>query len=203
MINRQRRTMSRKILVTGGSGFIGSYILRALAERGDQVICLDVREPGPEAAWLLQPVSGQIEYVQGGVDSLSSVVAAVKMHQPDAIIHAAAITNPLLLSKQPGLALRVMVEGSFNVLETARIFDIGRVVYLSSIGVLPAVQYQPIELLRGSQGQRRSLLLGLSPVVRIGFSDRAPLGGLRFWDAVAALYQAHGGECRMRPAHPL
>jgi UDP-glucose 4-epimerase len=138
--------MSRKLLVTGGSGFIGSYILRALAERGDRVISLDVREPGPEAAWLLHPVAAQLTYVQGGVDSLASVVAAVKTHQPDAIIHAAAITNPVLLSKQPGLALRVMVEGSFNVLETARLFGIGRVVYLSSIGVLPAVQYQPIDV---------------------------------------------------------
>lgn len=137
--------MSRTILVTGGSGFIGSYLLRALAERGDQVINLDVREPGPEAAWLLKAVADRIQFVQGEVDSLSSVVAAVKTYRPDAIIHAAAITNPVLLSKQPGLALKVMVEGSCNVLETARIFGIGRVVYLSSIGVLPAVQYQPID----------------------------------------------------------
>jgi UDP-glucose 4-epimerase len=138
--------MQRTILVTGGSGFIGSYLLRSLSERGDRVINLDVREPGPEAAWLLKPVAGAIQFVQGGVDSLASVVAAVKAHQPDAIIHAAAITNPVLLSKQPGLALKVMVEGSFNVLETARIFGIGRLVYLSSIGVLPAVQYQPIDV---------------------------------------------------------
>jgi nucleoside-diphosphate-sugar epimerase len=138
--------VSRTILVTGGSGFIGSYILRALAERGDRVISLDVREPGPEAAWLLRPVADRISYVQGGVDSLTSVVAAVKTHQPGAIIHAAAITNPVLLSKQPALALKVMVEGSFNVLETARLFEIPRLVYLSSIGVLPAVQYQPIDV---------------------------------------------------------
>jgi nucleoside-diphosphate-sugar epimerase len=138
--------MSRTILVTGGSGFIGSYILRALAERGDQVINLDVREPGAEAAWLLKSSASALRFVQGGVDSLSSVVAAIKLYEPDAIIHAAAITNPVLLSKQPGLALKVMVEGSFNVLEAARIFGVPRVVYLSSIGVLPAVQYQPIDV---------------------------------------------------------
>lgn len=137
--------MTRTILVTGGSGFIGSYLLKLLAEQGDRVINIDVREPGPEAAWLLKPVAERITFVQGGVDGWSNVMAAVKTHQPDAIIHAAAITNPVLLSKQPSLALRVMVEGTFNVLEATRLFGIPRLVYLSSIGVLPAVQYQPID----------------------------------------------------------
>jgi nucleoside-diphosphate-sugar epimerase len=138
--------MKHRILVTGGSGFIGSYLLRALAARGDQVINADVREPGPEATWLLKPVAERIQFAQTPVDSWSSVVAVIKAHQPDAIIHAAAITNPVLLSQQPSLALRVMVEGAFNVLEAARLFGVARVVYLSSIGVLPAVQYQPIDV---------------------------------------------------------
>jgi len=47
--------MSETILVTGGSGFIGSHVLRALAERGDRAINFDVRPPGPEAAWHLEP----------------------------------------------------------------------------------------------------------------------------------------------------
>jgi len=138
--------MARTILVTGGSGFISSYILRLLAERGDRVINLDVKEPGPEAAWLLKPVRDAIQFVQGGVDNWSGIVAAVEKHRPDAIIHTAAITNPVLLSRQPSIALKVMVEGTFNVLEAARIMGISRVVYLSSIGVLPAVQYQPIDV---------------------------------------------------------
>lgn len=137
--------MPRTVLVTGGSGFIGSYLLKLLSERGDRVINVDVREPGPEAAWLLGRVAERIHFVQGGVDGWSNVVAAVQQHQPDAIIHAAAVTNPVLLAKQPSLALRVMVEGTFNVLEAARLFSVPRVVYLSSIGVLPAVQYQPID----------------------------------------------------------
>ena len=138
--------MSRTILVTGGSGFIGSYILRSLIERGDKVINMDVREPGPEAAWLLKPVAGEIQFVQGTVDNWSSVIGLVKAHRPEAIIHTAAITNPVLLSRQPSLALKVMVEGTFNILEAARLFEVGRVVYFSSIGVLPAVQYEPIDV---------------------------------------------------------
>jgi UDP-glucose 4-epimerase len=95
---------------------------------------------------LLKPVAPQIQFVQGTVDNWSSVVGVIKAHQPDAIIHTAAITNPVLLSRQPSLALKVMVEGSFNILEAARLFEVGRVVYFSSIGVLPAVQYKPIDV---------------------------------------------------------
>ncbi len=138
--------MQRTILVTGGSGFISSYILRLLAERGDTVINLDVREPGPEAAWLLKEYLPAIHFVQGGVDNWAAIVNAIEKYRPTAIIHTAAITNPVLLSRQPSLALKVMVEGTYNVLEAARLFGIGRVVYLSSIGVLPAVQYQPIDV---------------------------------------------------------
>ena len=138
--------MSRTILVTGGSGFIGSYILRALVERGDKVINVDVREPGPEAAWLLKPVADQIQFVQGAVDNWTSVIGVVKAYRPEAILHTAAITNPVLLSRQPSLALKVMVEGTFNILEAARLFEVGRVIYFSSIGVLPAVQYRPIDV---------------------------------------------------------
>jgi len=138
--------MPNTILVTGGSGFISSYILRLLAARGDTVINLDVREPGPEAAWLLGDFLPTINFVQGGVDNWSAIIGAIEKYRPNAIIHTAAITNPVLLSRQPSLALKVMVEGTYNVLEATRLFGIGRMVYLSSIGVLPAVQYQPIDV---------------------------------------------------------
>lgn len=145
--------MSRTVLVTGGSGFIGSYVTRRLAERGDTVINFDVREPGPEAAWWLQSrfdklttrVAGQIQFVQGSMDDWSDIVAVVKTHRPDGIIHTAAIVNPVLLSRRPALALNVNLSGTFNVLEAARLFNVGRVVYFSSIGVLPGIQYEPVD----------------------------------------------------------
>jgi nucleoside-diphosphate-sugar epimerase len=139
------RNMGRTILITGGSGFIGGYITRRLIERGDAVINFDVREPRPEARWLLKSLSGSTQFVQGGVDDWGGVVRAIKTHQPDGIIHAAAIVNPVVLSQQPGAAYRVNLGGTINILEAARLFDVGRVVYFSSIGVLPRVQYEPID----------------------------------------------------------
>jgi nucleoside-diphosphate-sugar epimerase len=133
-------------MVTGGSGLIGSYVLRRLAERGDTVINFDVREPGPEAAWWLKPVAKEIESVSGGVDSWGDLAAAVMQHQPDAIIHIAAVVNLPLLNQRPALAKDINFGGSFNVLEAARLFDIKRVVYFSSIAVLPGIQYEPVDV---------------------------------------------------------
>ena len=138
--------MTRTVLVTGGSGFIGSYILRRLAERGDTVINYDVREPGPEVAWVLRPVADHIRFASGGVENWGDLVAAVRAYPPDAIIHTAAVVNTVLLAKRPSLAMTINTGGTFNVLEVARLFGIKRVVCFSSIGVLPSVQYQPIDV---------------------------------------------------------
>jgi nucleoside-diphosphate-sugar epimerase len=60
-------------------------------------------------------------------------------------VHIGGIVDPLFLFKNPSVALRVNLEGTVNVLECARLVGVERVVYFSSIGVLLAVQYQPID----------------------------------------------------------
>ncbi|MGQ9502649.1 MAG: NAD-dependent epimerase/dehydratase family protein [Anaerolineae bacterium] len=137
--------MGRTILVTGGSGLLGSYVIRQLAERGDQVINFDIREPAGELAWWLRPVADRIRFVAGGVDMWSEVVAVVREFAPEVIVHTAAIVDLPLLSKRPGLAMSVNFGGTFNVLEAARVFGVPRVVYVSSIALLPSIQYQPID----------------------------------------------------------
>lgn len=148
--------MSKTILVTGGSGFIGAHIIRQLVERGDTVINYDLRPPQPDCAWWLQPVAGQIKYVEGSIEDWGSLARIAVQHKLDAIIHIAAIVNPVLLNRQPRLALNVNLGGTVNILELARAFSIGRVVSFSSIGVLPGVRYTPIDVnhpvLLGSEG---------------------------------------------------
>ena len=138
--------MGRTILVTGGSGLVGSYVLRRLVERGDTVINFDAREPQGELAWMLRPVADRVQFVSGGIDTWGDVAAAVRDCSPDAIIHIAAVVNVPLLNKRPGLAAGVNFGGTFNVLEAARVFNVRRVVCLSSIAVLPAIQYQPVDV---------------------------------------------------------
>ena len=138
--------MSRTVMVTGGSGLVGSYVSRRLVEHGDRVINFDMRQPGDEAAWWLKPVADQIQFVAGGVDSWGDLVAAIQTYEPDANIHIAAVVNLPLLNQRPGLAKDINFGGSFNILEAARLFGIGRVVYFSSVAVLPGIQYEPVDV---------------------------------------------------------
>ena len=137
--------MGSRVLVTGGAGFIGSYVVRLLAERGDEVVSLDSREPDPEARWWLRPVADRVRLVQGAIEDWSSVVSAMERHRPETVIHIAAITNPVLLHRQPSVALNVNLTGSFNLLEASRLFGVGRFVNFSTIGVLPGVRAEPID----------------------------------------------------------
>lgn len=134
-----------KILVTGGAGFIGSHVVRALAERGSTVFLMDVREPDPEIQWLLEPVRERVHFVKGSITDLAVLLSAIQKKGISMIVHSAAVIDLEVLVHQPCTAQKIMVEGHMNVLEAVRLTGIGRVVFTGSIAVYAPVQYEPID----------------------------------------------------------
>lgn len=137
--------MSSTILVTGSSGFIGSYLVRELAATGHRVVGIDLVPPGPEARFIQGDAARTTDLVIGSLDQWSSVVSAVERHRPDAIVHNASFVRPDVLAREPLTALRSNVDTTLTVFEAARILGVPRVVYMSSIGVLPPARYRPID----------------------------------------------------------
>jgi nucleoside-diphosphate-sugar epimerase len=135
----------RPVLVTGGTGFIGSYVVRALLESGRRVVAFDVRGYRGEAAVVLGDLLEQVTVEEGSIDDWARVLHVVETHRPVDIVHLATITHPVFLFTNPGPGIRVNFEGTINVLEASRLFEVRRIVYFSSIGVLPATQYEPID----------------------------------------------------------
>jgi nucleoside-diphosphate-sugar epimerase len=133
------------VLITGGTGFIGSHVARALLDHGRRVCLADIRDLSPEAKFVLGNHAAKVAVEHASIDNWPRLVEVVKQRRPSQIVHIGGIVDPLFLFKNPTTALRVNVEGTVNVLECARLFDVERVVYFSSIGVLPAIQYQPID----------------------------------------------------------
>jgi UDP-glucose 4-epimerase len=136
---------SGRILVTGGGGFIGSYIVAELLRRGRDVAIYGRGELTPEARFVLGPAAASTRLEVGSVEDLPRVMATVKRLRPEAIVHAAGSVDTGGLYGNPYLASRAILDGTLNIFEAARLFGVRRVVYMSSIGVLPTVQYQPID----------------------------------------------------------
>jgi len=117
-------------LVTGGSGFIGSYVIRALQERGEEVVCFDILEPLSKISSIVD--LGKVKFIQGDVRNVVDLFRIIKEEKVDRIIHAGAVLT-LGAQKDPLLASQVNIGGTLHVLEAARIMKVKRVVFCSSV----------------------------------------------------------------------
>jgi nucleoside-diphosphate-sugar epimerase len=134
------------VLVLGGTGFIGGYITRALAADGRKVTAYARRGPSPEIRAVLNKNSERITIANGSIANLPDLLAQVAAIRPSAIVHVAANVDVPALLRDPYLAFTENVTGTINVFEAARLLGIGRVIFFSSIGVLPPRRYEPIDV---------------------------------------------------------
>ncbi len=137
--------MSDTVLITGGSGFIGSYLALQLINRGDRVVNLDLRPHAGPMAWLIAPCLSQIAFEEGQVENWPQLLAVLQRHKVNKIAHLASPIDTDYVSRHPKLAYDVIITGVVNVLEAARLLGVERLIYFSSIGVLPTRQYEPID----------------------------------------------------------
>jgi UDP-glucose 4-epimerase len=112
-----------KILVTGGQGKVGRFVVQELVNSAHEVTVFD-RVPGPER--------GAIRYLVGDIQDLGQVIEA--MHGADAVIHLAAIHNPNITTAT--VTYQTNVVGTFNVHHAAFRLGIKRVVSASSNAVV-------------------------------------------------------------------
>ena len=133
-----------RVLVTGGGGFIGSNLVRALLERGDDLRVLDNFATGNRAN--LADLAGEIEVVEGELRSYERVHAATR--GTEVVFHQGALPSVPRSVQDPLTTAAVNTEGTLNVLLAARDEGVRRVVFASSSSVygnsdeLPRVETQ-------------------------------------------------------------
>lgn len=118
----------RTVLVTGAAGFIGSHLVDALLERGDRVRGLDNYTTG--RAENLAHVRDRIQFVQASLldrDALARAADGV-----DVIFHQAALPSVPRSVLDPRTSHEANLNGTFEVLETARAAGVKRVVFAAS-----------------------------------------------------------------------
>jgi len=132
-----------KILITGGAGFIGSHLCDMYVKKGYTVLCLDNFMSGN-----LTNIRHLLNYrnfklINGDIRDFNLLEKV--MRNVDTVFHLAAQIHVDRSIVEPKLTYEINVLGTLNILEAARIYDVKRVIYVSSSEVYGSAQYVPMD----------------------------------------------------------
>ena len=128
-----------RYLVTGGGGFIGAYIVHELLKRGHEPFVYDSHPHGNTLSLLIDSRRlSESRIISGSISDFHRLTAAVKDNRIEKIIHAASPLNPVT-EQFPSVAVKDICVAMVNVLEAARLCEIERVVWASSVAVFGPV----------------------------------------------------------------
>jgi len=131
------------VLITGGTGFIGAHLARRLVRAGCGVVLLD-----PSPANVLQDVltdeeQAEVTVAPGHAESLRDLGDVIRSHRIDRIAHLASLLHPAC-DLNPPQAVQVNVGSLLAVLEAARLWDLKKVVWTSSVAVFGNRESHPL-----------------------------------------------------------
>ena len=123
----RRRNMRKHVVVTGGSGLVGSAIIRQLAEKGSySVTSFDTRNP--DESLKVKNVDYRLCDITSSADTIATL-----LENTDAVIHTAGV---VCLSDNPNLLHNVHVVGTQNMIRASRLAGVQVFVFTSSSGAV-------------------------------------------------------------------
>jgi nucleoside-diphosphate-sugar epimerase len=132
---------ARRILVTGGAGFIGSALVKALLRAGERVRVLDDNSRGSPRR--LREVEGEVEFVTGDIRDAALVDVATR--GIDEVHHLAFVNGTATFYSAPELVLDVGVKGIVNVIDACRRHGVGHLLLASSSEVYQSPPQVPTD----------------------------------------------------------
>jgi nucleoside-diphosphate-sugar epimerase len=122
--------MSKKVIVTGGAGFIGSYLVESLVRRGDEVIVIDTLLRGNK---IPHEILENVEFLKVDVRDKDQLLKLGK--GVDVVYHLAAILGVDIVAENPVETMDTEVQGMYAVAQMAEKYGIPKIVYASTSGV--------------------------------------------------------------------
>jgi NAD dependent epimerase/dehydratase len=133
-----------KLLITGSTGFIGSHLTEFMIEQGYNVVAFDRYNSNNDWGWLENSkYKNDFQIILGDIRDYDSVSKA--MAECDAVFHLAALIGIPYSYVSPLAYLRTNVEGTYNVLESAKNLNIEQVLVTSTSETYGTAQYVPID----------------------------------------------------------
>jgi UDP-glucose 4-epimerase len=120
----------KKILITGGAGFIGSHLTRHLLNQGNEIVVLDNLLRGNK---IDKDVLNKIEFIYGDVRDVDVVKKASK--NCDYIYHLAAILGVDIVADNPVETMETETIGTKNIVDAAILNNVKKIIYASTSGV--------------------------------------------------------------------
>ena len=114
---------TKRVLITGITGFVGPYLARRLIEIGNEVVgLLHIRSDGQQPKHLKDMgIISKMRFIRGDVADLTSILSAIQYADPDCIFHLAAQSHVPTSFKDPLSTFRINCLGTQNILEGTRL----------------------------------------------------------------------------------
>src|SRR5215216_3579482 len=127
--------MPETYFITGAQGCIGSWIVKALTERGDHAVVFDRSDDSRRlSAIMTDGALARVRFITGDITDQTAVLSALSNSGATRVIHLAGLQVPTCKA-DPVAGAVVNVAGTLNVFEAARKIAINRIVYASSAAV--------------------------------------------------------------------
>ena len=133
------------ILVTGGAGYVGSHLVMALLEAGEDVIVFDSLELGHIEIVETLKKYGNLKFVQGNLKILDDIRGVFLVNKIDAVVHFAAYSQVAESVKNPQKYYYNNVYGTLNLLNAMLEFGVNKIVFSSTAATYGEPVYTPID----------------------------------------------------------
>jgi len=143
---RQLELKNKNILITGGSGFIGSYLLELLIDK-NQICVIDNEYRGSNIEHIKRTHSKHfkknVQFINSDITEKNKLVRILKQFKPDLVFHLAGITGVFTVLKDPMKVIDVNLIGSYNLAQAITCVDsVKKLVYASTSEVYGPTAYQ-------------------------------------------------------------
>lgn len=135
----------KKILVTGGGGYIGSHAVKRLLKGGFDVVVFDNFSRGFIEPLKILKKYGNLKVVKGDLTKKEDIAKTFKKNKIDAVVHFAALCLVDESTKKPEAYFRNNTLGTLNLLETMLVFKVKKIVFSSTCAVYGSSEYLPVD----------------------------------------------------------